>query len=461
MSNTGTPPQSNEAEQAVLGAVLIKPEVMADVVTMVQVQDFHLDRHRIIYAAMCELFGEERPIDLLSVSQLINDQGRLEAIGGDSYLADLLTAVPSAANVEYYAEIVKDKAIRRSLIEKGQLIANLGMAPEGSAEQLLDAAEHELSEVGQAVGSSDFHELSDVLEEAMLRAERVSESDSHLRGVPTGFDNLDNKLSGFQKTDLIILAARPSVGKTALALDICRKAAVNHVLSIGFFSLEMGRDQLTDRMLAAEARVDAWRFRTGNLKDAGDKEAVKDARSRLAATRFFIDDNSYNNVLRIKSACRRLKHRKGLDLVVVDYLQLIAPLSKTNGNTVAEITEISRGLKQLAKELDVPVLALSQLSRNVEHRGENAHPRLADLRDSGSIEQDADVVIFIHRDKAEDGDGRAAETKLLIEKHRNGATGSVELMFDKKRSTFQEVDVQHQFDDFEGEAGSNEEFARL
>jgi len=246
---------------------------------------------------------------------------------------------------------------------------------------------------------------------------------------------------------MIILAARPSVGKTSLALDFVRKIAVQHKKSVAFFSLEMSKDQLMDRMLSAESRVDYWKMRTGSLTSETDFSALQDGLGRLAEAKIYIDDNSYNNVLRMKSAARKLKRKHGLDILIIDYLQLMAPVGKSN-SIVQEVTDISRGLKQLAKELDIPVIALSQLSRNIEHRGENAEPRLADLRDSGSIEQDADVVMFIHRPKEEGETSRGTHTKLIIEKHRNGATGSVDLYFDAEKTSFTEVDAHHGFEDF-------------
>ncbi len=441
------PPQNIDAEKALLGSILIKSESLYEILDDISEDFFYSDKHKIIFKATSELMQKSLPVDLLSVSSQIKDAGQLDLIGGEEYLTELTISVPSSANIDYYAKIVKDKYIKRRLVDASTKISDIGFNEKENVETSLDKAEHEIFSISQNITHSGFHKITDTLKDAYERLERLQDEDGKLRGVPTGFPSLDHKLSGFQPSDLIILAARPSVGKTSLALDFTRKIAIENKKSIAFFSLEMSKEQLTDRLLSAEANIDAWRMRTGNLQDEDDFRSLRDAIDRLSSANIFIDDNSYNNVLRMKSAARKLKRKYGLDMIIVDYLQLMAPTKTTkNANIVQEVTEISRGLKQLAKELDVPVIALSQLSRNIEHRGENAEPRLADLRDSGSIEQDADVVMFIHRDKSEEeGTIRDEKTKLIIAKHRNGATGVVDLHFDSRITSFTEIDSMHDF----------------
>lgn len=444
-TNLRIPPQNIDAEKALLGSILLKSESIYEVLEYINEDSFYVEKHKIIFQAMMDLFNKNEAIDLLTITSNLKDKKVLESIGSEIYIAELSAEVPSATNIDHYGKIVSEKSIKRNLIFASEKIAQIGFDEEEKAEQSIDKAESEIFEVSKNLNSAEFKQLSDSLKDAYERLEKLQEGEGKLRGVPTGFKSLDYKLSGFQPSDLIIIAARPSVGKTTLALDITRKIAVEHKKSVAFFSLEMSKEQLTDRMLAAEALVDSWKLRTGNLKEETDFTALRDAIDRLSQTKIFIDDNSYNNVLRMKSAARKLMRKHGLDLIVVDYLQLMAPVkSGKYSNPVVEVTEISRGLKQLAKELNVPVIALSQLSRNIEHRGDNSQPRLADLRDSGSIEQDADIVIFIHKDKSEEEGKRLDNhTKLIIEKHRNGATGIVELYFDENKTTFTEIDTHH------------------
>ncbi len=450
------PPQSLEAEKALLGSILIKSDALFEVLENIKPESFYSEKHKIIFQAILELHNSNEPIDLLSLTTKLKNKKILDSVGGEVYIAELASFTPSSGNVDYYSKIVLDKYIKRKLIEAAEKIAGIGFDEERETEESIDQAEKEIFSISQNISSAEFHNIADVSKSAFERLEKLQEGSDKLRGVPTGFSSLDLKLSGFQPSDLIILAARPSVGKTSLALDFTRKVAVDHKKTVAFFSLEMSKEQLTDRLLAAEAGVDAWKLRTGNINEENEFEALRDAMERLSSSKIFIDDNSYNNVLKMKSAARKLKRKYGLDLIIVDYLQLMAPI-KTGKNTtpVQEVTEISRGLKQLAKELDVPVIALSQLSRNIEHRGENSEPRLSDLRDSGSIEQDADVVMFIHRNKSEEeGKVREEMTKLIVEKHRNGATGVINLYFDSAKTTFNEIDENHNFssggsDDFD------------
>lgn len=461
MSNISRiPPQSIEAEQALLGSILLRQDALLEIVENISPEVFYDVRHQLIFEAMMDLFSNSAPIDLLTLSDKLGAKKQLDTVGGDVYLAHLASSVPSAANIEHYAGIVHGRYIRRRLIQASEDISGIGFDELTETEHAIDQAEKAIFHISQSIGNAEFADMLTLTKGASERLMALQDGGTKLRGVPTGFHSIDQKLSGFQPSDLIILAARPSVGKTSLALDFVRKIAVNHGKSVAFFSLEMSKDQLIDRMLAAESRVDYWKMRTGSIKDDVDFGAIQDGIGRLSEAKIFIDDNSYNNVLRMKSAARKLKRKHGLDLLIVDYLQLMAPIkSGPNTSPVQEVTEISRGLKQLAKELDIPVIALSQLSRNIEHRGSDARPRLADLRDSGSIEQDADVVMFIHRPKQdEEKAGRGAQTELIIEKHRNGATGMVELYFDAEKTSFQEVEQSYGSKDFASNNDDDDDF---
>ena len=434
------PPQNIDAERALLGSIMTRPDVIYDVVDVVSGKSFYSDRHKIIYETMLELFSKNQPIDLLSMASRLKEKELLERAGGNLYLTELLGSVPSAANAKHYAEIVQRKFMMRQLIMAAENITSLGYDEAQDMAEVLDRAEKQIFEVSNSSFTHKFIELKEALGEAWERLDRLHKSKDNLRGLPTGFPELDNKLSGLQKSDLIILAARPSMGKTALALDIARQTAVNHQNTVGVFSLEMSSQQLVDRMLASEARVDAWKLRTGRLSVETEFEQIRDSLDRLSKAPIFIDDQPGSNILKMRSVARRLKSEKKLSLIIVDYLQLMIPTNaRANDNMVQQVTEISRSLKTLARELDIPVLALSQLSRAVEQRG--GKPRLSDLRDSGSIEQDADVVMFIHReDKYKEDSEKPNIAEILIEKHRNGPTGKIELYFDDKKATFLSVD---------------------
>jgi len=437
------PPQSLEAEKALLGSVMIRPEVMHDISDIIAEASFYSDRHKLIWVTMIELHSKSTPIDLLSLSARLKDKEILEQAGGMSYLTELVHGVPSSTNAKHYAEIVQKKYIMRNLINASEYVGNLGFDEEMDIEETLDKAEKKIFEVTNFTGTHKFVALKDTLMEAWERIDKLHSTKDELRGVPTGFHALDSKLAGLQKSDLIILAARPSMGKTSLALDIARMAAINHKVPVGIFSLEMSSQQLVDRMLAAESQVDSWKIRTGqNLSVEHDFKAIRDAMDRLSKAPIYIDDQPANNILKMRAVARRLKSEKGLGLIVVDYLQLMVPTqSRNSDNVVQQVTEISRSLKQLARELEVPVIALSQLSRAVEQRG--GEPRLSDLRDSGSIEQDADVVLFIHREDKYNKDASTARpniAKIMIEKHRNGPTGVAELYFDDKKTTFMSIE---------------------
>ncbi|TSC69543.1 MAG: replicative DNA helicase [Parcubacteria group bacterium Gr01-1014_56] len=434
------PPQNTESEKALLGALMIRPEGMSEAVDVLSDDAFYSEKHRIIYRVMLGLWQRSEPIDVESVRAALSDKKQLEAIGGVSYLAELVGDVPAASNARHYASLVQKKFMLRSLIDAGEYIAELGFDESDDLEETLDKAEKKIYEVTSTPSLSKFTSLRESLQDAWARLEHLHEHKDELRGIRTGFKELDNMLAGFQKSDLIILAARPSMGKTTLALDIARQTAIHHKTTVGIFSLEMSTQQLVDRMVAAEAKVNSWNLRTGHIKEQEEFAKIHDAYDRLSHAPIFIDDQPGNNILKMRSVARRLKRESGLDLIVVDYLQLLAPTNARAGDSlVQQVTEISRSLKNLARELDVPVLALSQLSRAVEQR--RGRPRLSDLRDSGSIEQDADVVMFIHReDKMSDNTDRPGVAEILIEKHRNGPTGKVELYFDEKRTTFTSLD---------------------
>jgi len=380
-------PHNLDAERALLGAIMIKPESMHDISVTVYPESFYADKHREIYGALLEIFTKSNPIDLLSVTHKLKDKGVLDRIGGASYLTELIENVPAAGNAGYYAEVVQAKSVLRGLIHAADDIAEIAYANPEDVDDALDAAEKKVYQVTQAPTAQRFTAIKNSLAEAWERLDHLHNTKDEIRGVQTGFVGLDNLLAGLQKSDLIILAARPSVGKTAFALDIARNAACIYKVPVGIFSLEMSDQQLVDRMLAAEAKVDAWKLRTGNLSTDEEFTLVQEAMARLAAAPIHIDDQPGNNILKMRSAARRLKNEHGLGLIVVDYLQLMMPSgTRFHDSMVQQVTEISRSLKLMARELDVPVLALSQLSRAVEQRG--GKPRLSDLRDSGCLTGD-------------------------------------------------------------------------
>ncbi len=434
-SSIRIPPQSIPSEQAVLGSMMLRKDAMHEVEDMVTPDSFYVEKHKIIFQAMLDLAGKNEPIDMLSLSTKLGEQKLLENIGGNQYLAELVNLVPSSTNIKHYADIVQKKYVLRSLIEAADYVSELAFEEgDDHMDDILDMAEKKMFSVVSSPKNQKFVSLKEALPEAYERLEKLHENKGMLRGLPTGFRDLDNMLSGLQNADLIILAARPSMGKTTLALDIARVAGVIHEKSILIFSLEMSSQQLVDRMLSAESRVNAWNLRTGNLSSDREFSQLRDSLGKLAKAKIYIDDTAGNSIVRMKALARRIKAEKGLHFIVVDYLQLMTT-SKNYDSMVNQVTEISRSLKSLAKELDVPVLALSQLNRAVETRG--GKPRLSDLRDSGSIEQDADVVMFIHReDKGKDESEKTNIAEILVEKHRNGPVGKVDLFFDEKTTTF-------------------------
>ncbi|MFA7194013.1 MAG: replicative DNA helicase [Candidatus Paceibacterota bacterium] len=434
------PPQSLESEKAALGSIMLRPEALFEVFDIIHSESFYAERHRKIYEVMMELQAQGKPIDILSMSNKLQEKGMLDQVGGKAYLAELTESVPSSANVKYYAEIVQKKSLMRGLIQASDEISRLGYDDSKDVEEILDMAEKKVFAVTNLPSGNSMQSIKDGLSETWERIETLSNSEDSIRGVPTGFASLDKMLSGFQASDLIILAARPSQGKTSLAIDMARRAAVNHNISVGIFSLEMSSQQLIDRMLSAQAQVDLWKLRTGKQLSSDDFDSISKALDTLSKAPIYIDDEAGKSVLAMRSVARRLKSEKNLGLIVIDYLQLATPAqSKNSDNMVQQVTELSRAMKSMARELNVPVLCLSQLSRAVEARG--GRPRLSDLRDSGSIEQDADVVMFIHNEsKYKDISERNNITEILIEKHRNGATGMVELYFDNAKTSFKDID---------------------
>jgi replicative DNA helicase len=438
------PPQSEEAESAVLGSLMLDKNAIIKVADILTSDDFYKTANEIVYKAMLDLYEARVPIDLVSLKNRLGEKNELEKIGGVTYLSNLVNVITTASNVEYYAKIVHKKSILRRLIETGSEVTQLGYKEEDDVDVLLDEAEKKVFKVSERSVKESFVSVKSVLEEAFDRLEELHENKDMLRGMPTGFHDLDNLLAGLQKSDLVILAARPSVGKTSLALDIARNVAGRTKKTVGFFSLEMSKNQLVDRVLCAEARVDSWKLRTGKLNDE-DFQKIGNAMGVLSDIPLFIEDAPGLNVMQMRTMARRLKADNDLGLIVIDYLQLMEGRGRTD-NRVEVVSEISRSLKGLAREIDVPVLALSQLSRAVEMRSP-AIPKLSDLRESGSIEQDADVVLFIYRPSMDREAGeekrQSKEAKIIIAKHRNGPTGEIDLFFDAEKSSFRDLDRSH------------------
>ena len=436
------PPQNVDAEASLLGSILIDSEAMGRIADKVQEDDFYDERHQIIYGSMLRLYSAHRPIDLLTLSNNLEENKQLKLTGGSSYLTELTNSVPTSAHIEHYAEIVAQKSTRRKLISAASEITKLGFGDEADPEELLSRAEAELFAVSQGNLKQELASIESILTESFDRLDELHKSKSKMRGVPTGFRDLDNILAGLQSSDLVILASRPSMGKSTLAMNIAHHIATKEQASVLVFSLEMSKEQLVDRLLAAEAGIDAWNIRTGNLSDT-DFEKLGQAMGTLSEASIFIDDTPMMTVLEMRTKARREQQKRPMGLVVVDYLQLMSGSSRSGGdNRVQEISEISRGLKALARELNIPVLALSQLSRSVENRHPQI-PQLADLRESGSIEQDADVVAFLYREDYYNPEtDREHITDILIKKHRNGPTGKIELYFNPERLQFLSLEKQ-------------------
>lgn len=432
------PPQNTEAEQCLLGSLMLDKEAIVKVVDSIRAEDFYSGKHQDIYQAMAGLYERSEPIDILSVSAKLKERNKLEDIGGSAYLSALINTVPTATHVANYANIVRQKKILRDLISTSQEIGLSAFNETEEVAVLLDKAEKSVFAIGQRSLSQVFLPIKDILADTFERLDELSKNTGKMRGVPTGFLDLDKLLGGLQKSDLVILAARPSMGKTSLALDIARNVAVLENKPVGLFSLEMSKDQLADRLLASLANINLWNLRNGRLT-SDDYSRLQHAMGSLSDAPLYIDDAGSVNILQMRAMARRLQANKGLSLIVIDYLQLMEPMNKF-ASPVQQVTENSRALKMLAKELSVPVLVLSQLSRAVEQRVPSI-PKLSDLRESGAIEQDADVVMMIYReDKYDENSLNKNIAKIMVEKHRNGPIGAVDVYFDENRVSFRNLD---------------------
>ncbi|OIO50120.1 MAG: replicative DNA helicase [Candidatus Brennerbacteria bacterium CG11_big_fil_rev_8_21_14_0_20_43_10] len=435
------PPQDIEAEQSVLGGIMIDKNAITKVADILVAEDFYRPNDQKIYETMLELFSKSQPIDILTVSSRLKEKEQLEEVGGISYLTELINAVPTSSHIAHYAKIVNKKRVLRELLAASYEIGELASHEEKETQDILDEAEQKIFAVFQRIVINAFQHIKQGLKQAFERIDMLHKQKGQLRGVPTGFKALDNILAGLQKSDLVILASRPSLGKSSLALDIARNAATKHKIPVGLFTLEMSRDQVIDRLIAAEANVPLWKIRTGKLSEEGspnDFELIQEAMARLDEAPIYIDDTASPTVIQIRAMARRLKAESGLGLLIIDYLQLILPSTNTN-NIVQQVTEISRSLKGLAKELNVPVLALSQLNRAVEQRP-NQIPRLSDLRESGAIEQDADVVMLIYReDRVREDSSRENMADIIVAKHRNGPLGKATIMFVEQYVSFRDL----------------------
>lgn len=437
------PPQNLEAEMSLLGAILIDEDVLTNISDRITADDFYDKRHAMIFGAMIRLFERHQPVDLLTLSDELDKKAELEIVGGSAYVTELTNAVPTAAHAEAYAEIISAKAMRRRLIKVSSEIAELGFDEDSNVTELLSKAEADLFSVSDKNIKQDLISLEQILTDSFGRIEELHHNKGALRGVRTGWRDLDNMTAGLQRSDLIILAARPAMGKTTLVTNLAYNVAAKEKQAVLFFSLEMGKEQLVDRMLADAAGIDAWNIRTGNLSDE-DFEKLSHAMGEMAEAPIYIDDTPGLTVLELRTKARRVAHTLPLGLIIIDYLQLMqGSSSRGNENRVQEVSEISRGLKLVARELNVPVIALSQLSRSVEQRSPQI-PQLSDLRESGSIEQDADIVAFIYREAYYNPDtDRENITDLILAKHRHGPTGRVELYFHPERLRFMSLDKKH------------------
>jgi replicative DNA helicase len=436
------PPHNLEAEEAVLGSILIDNEAMIKIADIVEPEDFYKGAHKVIMEAMVGLYKKRLPIDILSLSNKLDEVGALQEIGGRSYLVGLANAVPTSANIATYANIVQKKSTLRKLIQSATSIVQLGFEEGEEVDKILDQSEQALFQVSQKQTKQNFVSIQNILSDAFERIDELHKDGGQSQGIKTGYTELDGILGGFHRSDLVILAARPSMGKTSLALDIGRQVAKQGI-PVGVFSLEMSKEQLVDRMLCAEADVDLWKMRTGNLSDNGahgDFPRIGHAMGVLSEIPLYIDDGANCNIMEIRTKCRRLQMEHGLGMIIIDYLQLMEGRKGGGESRVQEVAEISRSLKHLARELNVPVIALSQLSRAVENLNPPI-PKLSHLRESGSIEQDADVVMFVYREDYYKKDTpRKGITDVIIAKHRNGPVGQVELYFDQAKASFKNLD---------------------
>lgn len=442
MAEEKIPPQNLAAEQSVIGSMLLDKNAVVRAIEILRPDSFYRDAHRFIYEAILELFDRGEPVDLVTVTEALRKSGKLDAVGGAVYVTDLLNSVPTAANIEYYAKIVEEKATLRRLIEAGTKIVTDAFEEQEDVDQVLDQAEKIIFDIALKRVREGFHKIDSVIKRVLDKIDSLYGKKEAITGISSGFPDLDQLTAGFQNADLIIVAARPAVGKTAFALSVAQNVAIKQKIPIAIFSLEMSKDQLAQRMLCSEAEVDAQKLKTASLSDTGWKKLTRGL-GRLSEAPIYIDDSATITATEIRAKARRLKIEKGLGLVIIDYLQLMRGRSRVE-NRVQEISDIARSLKTLARELDVPVMAISQLSRAVEQRTDRI-PRLSDLRESGEIEQTADVVIFIHREdyyNPQSERGNIAE--IIIAKQRNGPVGTIELVFRKEIAKFSSKEARYE-----------------
>ncbi|KKU83823.1 MAG: Replicative DNA helicase [Microgenomates group bacterium GW2011_GWA2_47_8] len=441
MQDPKVPPHDAQSEQSVLGAILIDKDAMIDVAEFLRPEHFYADAHSVIYQAMIALFEAHEPIDVVTLTAALKKAGTLKIAGNPSYIAELMNVVPTSAHAQHYARIIVENYTKRRLVETAAKVTELAFKDEGSAREILDQAEQEIFAISQQATKRDFIPIKDALASSFDRLDELHKQAGGLRGVPTGFSDLDFRLAGMQDSNLLILAARPGTGKTAMVLNIAQHIAVREKMPVGIFSLEMSKEELVDRLLVAQADIDAWKLKTGKLTD-DDFTKLSEAMGELAEAPIFIDDTPGLNILEMRTKARRLQIEHGVKLLVVDYLQL-ADSGRRFDNRVQEVSVISQSLKNLARELRLPVLACSQLSRAVESRSTRV-PELSDLRESGSIEQDADVVMFLYREEQDQANwGEQIPTKLRIAKHRNGPLGEIDLIFMGNRIRFYSVEKKH------------------
>src|SRR3989338_4841276 len=434
MAGIKVPPHNEEIEQSVLGAILIDRDAISIVSEIIKPSDFYNDINGIIYNSLLSLYEERKPIDILTLTSQLKKNKIKDKIDS-SYLTSLFEAVPTAANAEHYAQIIKEHSTKRSMIVAGGQITEMGFMEDKEADELLDKAESFIFSISKGAGMRGFIPLKEMLAQSFDRIDELHKKGAGLRGVKTGFADLDSTLSGMQASNLLILASRPGQGKTAMVANISQHVAVSEKIPVGIFSLEMSQEEMVDRLLVGQADVDAWRLKTGKLSES-DFAKLSEAMGLLADAPIFIDDTPGLSIAEIRTRARRLQLEHNIGLLIVDYLQLVDP-GRHYDNRVQEVSMVSQSLKNLARELKIPLVAVSQLSRAVEHRGEKK-PQLADLRESGAIEQDADVVMFLYR--IEESVGNVIPTKLLIAKHRNGPTGEIDLLFRGDRIRFYNVE---------------------
>lgn len=433
------PPHDLEAERSVLGAILIDSSAINLVAEFLKPEHFYDPTHQLIFQSMLSLFEKQQPIDIVTLVNQLKTEGNLKKIGGKSYLSDLIDTVPTSANIEKYGQIVKDHFTKRKLIEISSRTVEKAFDEQAEVKKLLDGVETEIFSLSQEHLHRDFIHLREALAESFERLEELMKSGTHFRGIPSGYEELDKKLAGFQPSNLIILAARPALGKTSFALNIAANVAIKNKFPVGFFSLEMSKEELVDRLLVSAADIDAWRLKTGRLSDE-DYQKITEAMGELSEAPIFIDDTPGISILEMRAKARKLKARNDLKLLIVDYLQL-ADAGRRFDSRVQEVSFVSQGLKNLARELKIPVIAISQLSRAVEQRG-TKKPQLSDLRESGSIEQDADVVLFLYQEEESEDllDQNKRLVKVSIAKHRNGPIGEIDLLFRGDRVRFYSVE---------------------